>query len=73
MLTFPASNPFLMKRGSPAPVLASACAMKLAACCCTQRYCVVCSRRGRSCSGAGSIESPLGLSVNGLREGIPAM
>ena len=38
-----------------APVLASVCVMKLAACSCTRRYSVVCSGRWRSwCSGAPS-------------------
>lgn len=34
-----------MNRGSSAPVLASVCAMKLAACRCTRRYSVVWSER----------------------------
>ena len=43
-----ASNSSLMNRGSSAPVLGSVWAMKLAACCCTRRYSVVCSGRWRS-------------------------
>ena len=43
-----ASNSSLMNRGSSAPVMASVRAMKLAACCCTRRYSVVCSGRWRS-------------------------
>jgi hypothetical protein len=43
-----ASNSSLMNRGNSAPVLASVWAMKLAACCCTRRYSVVCSGRWRS-------------------------
>ncbi len=42
-----ASNSSLMNRGNSAPVLASVWAMKLAACCCTRRYSVVCSGRWR--------------------------
>jgi len=38
----------LMNRGNSAPVLASVWATKLAACCCTRRYSVVCSGRWRS-------------------------
>jgi hypothetical protein len=38
----------LMNRGNSAPVLASVWAMKLAACCCTRRYSVVCSGQWRS-------------------------
>ena len=38
----------LMNRGNSASVLASVWAMKLAACCWTRRYSVVCSGRWRS-------------------------
>lgn len=37
-----ALNSSLMKRGSSDPMLASVCAMKLAACCWTRRNSVVC-------------------------------
>ena len=43
-----ASNSSLTNCGSSLPVLASVWAMKLAACCCTRRYSVVCSGRCRS-------------------------
>ena len=43
-----ASNSSLMNRGNSAPVQASVCVMKLAACCCTRRYSVVSSGRWRS-------------------------
>ena len=48
-----ASNSSLMNRGNSLPVLASVCAMKLAACCCTRLYSW--SAQG---SGARSAPSP---------------
>jgi hypothetical protein len=44
-----------MKLGHSLPVLASVWTIKLAACCCTNRYSIVFSGRWRSyCSGAPS-------------------
>jgi hypothetical protein len=65
-----ASNSSLMNRGSSDPVLASVCAMKLAACCCT--------RRSRGLLRAmplvvlrGAAPRPLGLLDNGVHARLP--
>jgi hypothetical protein len=63
----------LMKRGSSVPVLASVWAMKLAACCCTRRYSVVCSGRCRSQRSGAPSGAPLGLLADGLHARLPRL
>lgn len=65
------ANPAFVRRGSSKSVLASGCAMKLAACCCTRRYSVICSGRWRLVDRDATERQLGGLPADGLRARLP--